>query len=96
MKIDAPTDELAARINKPSCGYHVSDIVEGLKRFNGDYILQTMFLKAPDFDSSSPEVLDGWMEIVRELSPREVMRSWSTPLTALPQHKILANSRWKK
>ena len=73
MKIDAPTDELAARFNKPSCGYHVSDIVEGLKKFNGDFILQTMFLKSPDFDSSSPEVLDGWIEIVRELSPREVM-----------------------
>lgn len=73
MKIDAQTDELAARINKPSCGYHVSDIVEGLKKFNGDFILQTMFLKSPDFDSSSPEVLDGWIEIVRELNPREVM-----------------------
>ena len=73
MKIDAPTDELAARFNKPSCGYHVSDIVEGLKKFNGDFILQTMFLKSPDFDSSSPEVLDGWIEIVRELSPRKVM-----------------------
>ena len=73
MKIDAPTDELSARINKPSCGYHVSDIVEGLKKFNGDFILQTMFLKSPDFDSSSPEVLDGWIEIVRELSPRKVM-----------------------
>lgn len=73
MKIDALTDELAARINKPSCGYHVSDIVEGLKKFNGYFILQTMFLKSPDFDSSSPEVLDGWIEIVRELNPREVM-----------------------
>jgi hypothetical protein len=26
-----------------------------------------------DFDSSRPEVLDGWMEIVRLLRPREVM-----------------------
>ena len=32
-----------------------------------------MFLRSPDFDSSSPEVLNGWMEIVRELRPREVM-----------------------
>ncbi|MDD7455492.1 MAG: radical SAM protein [Bacteroidales bacterium] len=73
MKIDAPTDELAARINKPACEYHVSDIVGELKKFNGDFILQTMFLKSPDFDSSSPEVLEGWMEIVRKLRPREIM-----------------------
>jgi wyosine [tRNA(Phe)-imidazoG37] synthetase (radical SAM superfamily) len=73
MKIDAPTDELAARINKPECEYHVRDIVDGLRKFDGDFILQTMFLKSPDFDSSSPEVLDGWMDIVRQLKPREVM-----------------------
>jgi wyosine [tRNA(Phe)-imidazoG37] synthetase (radical SAM superfamily) len=73
MKIDAPTDELAARINKPACEYHVQDIVKGLKKFDGDFILQTMFLRSPDFDSSSPEVLDGWMDIVRQLKPREIM-----------------------
>ena len=30
-------------------------------------------MKSKDFDSSSPEVLDGWMDIVRILKPREVM-----------------------
>lgn len=73
LKIDAPTDELAARINRPASEYHVRDIVDGLGKFHGNFILQTMFLKSPDFDSSSPEVLDGWMRIVRELRPRQIM-----------------------
>ena len=73
LKIDAPTDELAARINRPAAGYHVADIVEALKRFEGDFILQTMFLRAPGFDSGSPQVLRPWMDIVRTLRPREVM-----------------------
>ena len=73
MKIDAPTNELAEKINKPALGYDVNRVVEALKRFNGDFVLQTMFLKSKDFDSSSPEVLNGWMEIVRLLKPREVM-----------------------
>ena len=30
-------------------------------------------LRSKDFDSASPEVLKGWMDIVRELRPREVM-----------------------
>ena len=38
-----------------------------------DFILQTMFLKSKDFDSSTPEVLKGWMDIVRILKPREIM-----------------------
>ena len=73
LKLDAPTDRLVKKINKPQGRYHVADIVESLKGFEGDFILQTMFLRSPGFDSSSPEVLDGWMKIVRELRPREVM-----------------------
>ena len=73
MKIDAPTNELVEKINHPAPGYDVNRVVEALKQFHGDFILQTMFLKSKDFDSSSPEVLDGWMDIVRLLKPREVM-----------------------
>jgi wyosine [tRNA(Phe)-imidazoG37] synthetase (radical SAM superfamily) len=73
LKIDAPTDGLAARINNPAPGYSVRRVVEALKGFKGDFVLQTMFLKGPDFDSSAPEVLLPWMDIVRELRPRQVM-----------------------
>lgn len=73
LKIDAPTDALAARINQPQGEYHVEDVVSDLMRFGGDFVLQTMFLRCPSFDSSSPEVLEGWMSIVRKLKPREVM-----------------------
>ena len=73
MKIDAPTNALAAIINKPVPGYDVGTVVDSLKQFDGNFVLQTMFLKGGGFDSSSPEVLDGWMEIVRTLKPREIM-----------------------
>lgn len=74
MKLDAPTAELAALVNKPAPGYDPAAVVEALKGFDGDFVLQTMFLRSPDgFDSSSPEVLDGWMDMVRELRPRQIM-----------------------
>ena len=73
MKLDAPTDALCAKINRPAPGYRVADVVKSLKRFDGDFVLQTMFLRSKDFDSSSREVLEGWMELVRELKPREIM-----------------------
>ena len=73
LKIDAPTDELVARINQPAPGYSIKRVIEALERFEGNFILQTMFLKSKDFDSSSPEVLQGWMDIVRRLRPRRVM-----------------------
>lgn len=73
MKIDAPSDGLAAVINRPAPGYSVNRVVEALKHFNGDFILQTMFLRSAEFDSSSDEVLLPWMDIVRELKPRQIM-----------------------
>lgn len=75
MKIDAPTNELVARINQPSPGYDIARVVTALKQFKGNFVLQTCMLRSKEyqFDSSSPEVLDGWMQIVRELRPRQIM-----------------------
>ena len=73
MKIDAPTNELIAKINRPTGEYDIKRVVESLRGFDGNFILQTMFLKSDDFDSSAPQVLNGWMNIVRALHPREIM-----------------------
>ena len=73
LKIDAPTTELARLVNRPYPGYKVEAVVEALKRFDGDFVLQTMFLKSRYFDSSDPVQLNAWMDIVRLLRPREVM-----------------------
>lgn len=73
MKIDAPTDELIAKINRPAPGYSLQRVIESLRQFEGNFILQTMFLRSGDFDSSSAEVLLPWMDIVRDLHPREIM-----------------------
>lgn len=73
MKIDAPTNELIAKINNPAPGYDVQRVVEALKQFCGDFVLQTCMLRSPDFDSSEPKVVEPMMDIVRLLKPREWM-----------------------
>lgn len=73
MKLDASSDELINKINKPAGGYQMDKVIEGLRKFDGDFILQTMFLRSADFDTVTDEALSSWMNIVRELKPREVM-----------------------
>lgn len=75
MKIDAPTNGLISRINRPASGYDLARVIEALKQFEGDFVLQTCMLRSKeyDFDSSKPEIVNGWMDIVRELHPREIM-----------------------
>ena len=104
MKIDSPTDALAALINHPAPGYSVARVVEALKRFEGDFVLQTMMLKAKGcpasvipgstgylFDSGAPEVLEPWMDIVRTLRPR-LIQLYSidrpTPASNLEKYSI--------
>ena len=73
LKIDASSDELIQKINKPVGAYRLADVVEALKGFDGQFVLQTMFLRSPEFDTASPKALAAWMDIVRELKPREIM-----------------------
>ena len=73
LKLDASTDELISLINKPVGEYKLSETVRWMKSFGGDFVLQTMFLRSEQFDLSQREQLDRWMDIVREVCPREIM-----------------------
>ena len=73
LKIDASSDELIQKINKPVGQYRLADIVRNLKAFGGNFVLQTMFLRSDAFSAVSDGALEKWMDIVRELKPREVM-----------------------
>lgn len=73
MKIDAPTNELIEKINMPAPGYDIARVIEALKQFEGNFVLQTCMLKGNGFDSASPEVIAPMMDIVRLLKPREWM-----------------------
>lgn len=73
MKIDASSDDLVRMINKPTGYYSLASVVDNLRKFEGRFVLQTMFLKSADFDTAAPEPLKAWMDIVRELHPREIM-----------------------
>lgn len=73
LKIDASSDELICKINKPQGTYHLANVIESLKSFEGNFILQTMFMRSENFDAQEKVALERWLDIVRELHPREVM-----------------------
>lgn len=73
LKIDASDDRLIGLINKPVGNYRLEDVIAWMKEFDGDFILQTMFLRSDEFDLSEPAQLRKWMDIVRQLRPRAIM-----------------------
>ena len=77
LKIDSPLESLVEAINIPNAAYSLKDAIENIKLFNHNFILQTMFLKGVEngveIDCTCREHVEAWQNLVRELSPREVM-----------------------
>ena len=78
LKLDAATDEMMRRIDLPVNEHlDVATIIDWLKQFNGDFILQTCFLKGMHngliLDNTTSEELSAWYQVVDELHPKQIM-----------------------
>lgn len=73
LKIDASSQDLVEKINKPVGTYRLAEVLDNMKKFDGNFILQTMFLRSEEFDTVASGALEAWMDIVRMLRPRQVM-----------------------
>jgi len=78
LKLDSAFDETVRLIDRPhSPQYRVSKQVELYKKFNGNFILQTMFLRGEfegnKIDNTTEKEVSAWLELVREMNPHEVM-----------------------
>ena len=78
LKLDSAIDETMRRIDQPvNNALTVSQIEQYLSQFNGDFILQTCFLRGKHLgktiDNTTPEELSAWYAAVERLRPREIM-----------------------
>lgn len=78
LKLDSAYDDTVYLIDRPnSPNYTVANQVQQYKRFNGNFILQTLFVKGifngNVIDNTTDEEIVAWLKIVEELNPREVM-----------------------
>lgn len=78
LKLDSAFDATVRRIDNPqNPQYTVRNTVDGMKRFTGQMILQTMFLrgecKGQRIDNTTEEEVAAWLQLVAEIRPRQVM-----------------------
>lgn len=77
LKLDSAFDSTVQLINKPVGSYSVECVVQGMKRFEGELIVQTMFLRgeylARRVDNTTAEQVDAWLKLIAEIRPRQVM-----------------------
>lgn len=74
MKLDAASEELIQALDRPNVKFDLNHVLENLERFDGNFIMQTMFLGGarPDYRVDK-DALNSWFDAVRRLHPRQVM-----------------------
>ena len=86
QKLDTVNTDYIYKVDRPEGKwYQVDQVIEGLKRFNGHVIIQTMFLKGEptpplpkggsqgSFDNTGEEYVGPWLEALKEIAPQQVM-----------------------
>ena len=78
LKLDSAFDRTAALLDRPvDSRYSVEDVIESLREFEGQAIVQTMITRGShdgkSVDNSTDEEVDALIEAYRRIKPREVM-----------------------
>lgn len=78
LKLDSAFDATVRLIDRPnSPSYSVRNQVEQYKKFGGNIFIQTMFIRGEfdntAFDNTTEKEVLAWIELIKELNPREVM-----------------------
>ena len=77
LKLDTVDEEYIHLLDRPNGKYSVKKIIEKMKEFKGNCIVQTMFRKGgyqgKDMDNTSDKYVLPWIEAVKEIAPRQVM-----------------------
>lgn len=106
LKLDSAYEETIKVLNNPPKDFSLEKTLENMKKFNGDFILQTMFVKGnyegKNIDNTHPTEIKSWLKVVKELHPKMVMIYTirrDTPINTLevvPKEKLIAISKMVK
>ena len=72
VKLDTVDADFIRLADRPTGHYDVQSIINGMKAFHGQCIIQTMFLTG-SVDNTSDAYVSPWLQAVEEIKPRSVM-----------------------
>jgi wyosine [tRNA(Phe)-imidazoG37] synthetase (radical SAM superfamily) len=77
LKLDSAFDSTIEIHNQPRFKIKAEDIIRELIGFNGNVIIQTLFLRGmtdgKEIDNTTPREVDAWLKAIERIKPREVM-----------------------
>ena len=77
LKLDTADCSYIKSLDRPTGKYNLGKIIEKMKEFGKQAVIQTIFLKGVvdgvDLDNTGDDFIKPWIATVKEISPREVM-----------------------
>ena len=77
LKLDTIDAAYINKIDRPTGHYDVRQVIECMKAFKGNLIVQTLFMKGlfegENVDNTTDEYVLPWLEAIKEIAPRQVM-----------------------
>lgn len=77
LKLDTVNADYINEVDRPTGHYNLEQIIENMKAFKGNLIVQTMFMKGEyqgrSVDNTTDDFVLPWLEVVKEIAPRQVM-----------------------
>ena len=77
LKLDTADCSYIKSLDRPTGEYNLGKIIEKMKEFGKQAVIQTIFLKGVvdgvDLDNTGDDFIKPWIATVKEISPREVM-----------------------
>lgn len=78
LKLDSAVIDTVRILDRPNApSYSIDNQIELFKRFNGNFIMQTMFVRGSHdgcvVDNTTEQEISAWLEVVKATKPREVM-----------------------
>ena len=77
LKLDTIDAAYINKVDRPTGHYDVKQVIERMKAFKGNLIVQTLFMKGmfegESVDNTTDNYVLPWLEVVKEIAPRQVM-----------------------
>ena len=92
LKLDTVSKEYIDKVNRPTYPtYDVQEIIETIRSFNGNAIVQTMFMRGTmdgkSVDNTGEEYVGTWIDAIKHNRPKQVMRY--TIERDTPDHELI-------
>jgi wyosine [tRNA(Phe)-imidazoG37] synthetase (radical SAM superfamily) len=77
QKLDSAFDETISKLNIPKANFTVEKLTNQLMAFEGNVIIQTMFIRGTykdDFiDNTTDREVNAWLDLIKKIRPKSVM-----------------------